>query len=69
MKPYWNTLVVAGIDDGEPFLGTTDKLGVAFTEESIATGYGAYIALVCCRHVFYFEIPHAVLQAFDARCA
>lgn len=45
MNPLWNTLLVAGIQDGEPFLACTDKLGVAFAEDSIATGYGAYIAL------------------------
>ena len=46
MNPLWNTLLVAGIQDGTPYLGLTDKLGVAFAEDSIATGYGAYIALV-----------------------
>jgi hypothetical protein len=47
MNPLWNTLLVAGLQDGTPFLGLTDKLGVAFAEDAIATGYGAYIALVC----------------------
>jgi hypothetical protein len=46
MNPLWNSLVIGGLQDGQPFLGCTDKLGVAFTEDAIATGYGAYIALV-----------------------
>lgn len=31
--------------DGEPFLGSVDKLGTAFTDNVICTGYGAHIAL------------------------
>ncbi|EDQ85595.1 uncharacterized protein MONBRDRAFT_11719 [Monosiga brevicollis MX1] len=50
MNPLWNSFVVAGVQDGEPFLGTTDKVGVAFTEDTIATGYGAYIALPLLRN-------------------
>ena len=46
MNPLWNTLLVAGVQAGEPFLGYVDKIGVAFTENLIATGFGAYIALV-----------------------
>lgn len=33
------------LQDGEPFLGTVDKLGTAFTDKVICTGYGAHIAL------------------------
>lgn len=47
MNPLWNTVVVAGMGDGDqgPFLGYVDKIGVAYTDSTIATGYGAYIAL------------------------
>lgn len=31
--------------DGEPFLGSVDKLGTAYTDKIICTGYGAHIAL------------------------
>jgi 20S proteasome subunit beta 7 len=44
MNPLWNTVVVGGLQDGQPFLGYVDKLGVAYEAESIASGYGAYIA-------------------------
>ncbi|EGD74908.1 proteasome subunit beta type [Salpingoeca rosetta] len=45
MNPLWNTVLVAGMQDGEPYLGYTDKLGVAYQESTLACGYGAYIAL------------------------
>lgn len=43
--PFWNNFVVAGIQDGVPFLGTMDKLGTAYEDKAICTGYGAHLAL------------------------
>lgn len=43
--PLWNTFLVAGLEDGEPYLGCVDKIGTAFSDTKIATGYGAHIAL------------------------
>jgi len=43
-NPIWNTLAVGGYNDGKPFLGYVDKIGSAYEENSLATGYGAYIA-------------------------
>lgn len=46
MNPLWNTLVVGGMGaGGRPFLGFVDKVGVAYTDPVVATGYGSYIAL------------------------
>ncbi|CAG2054757.1 unnamed protein product [Timema podura] len=45
LDPFWNNFIVGGIQDDETFLGTVDKLGTAFLDDHIATGYGAYIAL------------------------
>ncbi|CAN7942050.1 unnamed protein product, partial [Ixodes pacificus] len=42
--PLWNTYLVAGLQDGVPFLGQVDMLGTAFQSDTLATGYGAYIA-------------------------
>lgn len=42
--PLWCSWLVAGMEEGKPFLGSVDKLGTAFTDDAIATGYGAYIA-------------------------
>lgn len=41
--PFWNNFVVGGIQDGTPFLGTVDKLGTAYEDKIICTGYGAHI--------------------------
>ncbi|PSN47440.1 Proteasome subunit beta type-4 [Blattella germanica] len=43
--PLWNNFIVGGLQDGEPFLGTVDKLGTAYLDRHIATGFGAYLAL------------------------
>ena len=39
-NPLWNSHLVAGPD----FLGYVDLLGTTYQADSIATGYGAYIA-------------------------
>ncbi|XP_026316670.1 proteasome subunit beta type-4 [Hyposmocoma kahamanoa] len=44
MDPLWNNYIVAGVQDGEPFLGAVDKLGTAYEDATIATGLGAYMA-------------------------
>ena len=33
------------MEDGEPYLGCVDKIGTAYRDSKIATGYGAYLAL------------------------
>eukprot|EP00041_Stephanoeca_diplocostata_P012935 m.218416 g.218416 ORF g.218416 m.218416 type:complete len:260 (-) comp19154_c0_seq1:883-1662(-) len=46
MNPLWNTLVVGGFSTkGDAYLGYVDKIGVAYQDTTIATGYGAHIAL------------------------
>ncbi|KAJ8679944.1 hypothetical protein QAD02_015731 [Eretmocerus hayati] len=42
--PLWNNFIIGGIEDDKLFLGSVDKLGTAFTDPVIATGYGAYMA-------------------------
>lgn len=45
MKPLWNVLLVGGVEaDGKAFLGYVDKIGVAYQDDTISTGYGAHIA-------------------------
>ncbi|KPJ10977.1 Proteasome subunit beta type-4 [Papilio machaon] len=51
MDPLWSNYVVAGIQDGEPFLGAVDKLGTAYEDAAIATGMGAYMATPLLRDV------------------
>ncbi|KAI0340995.1 proteasome endopeptidase complex beta subunit [Trametopsis cervina] len=51
MNPLWNSLLVGGIKDGKPFLSYVDLLGTTYSSPSIATGYGAYIAIPLLRNV------------------
>ena len=45
MKPLWNAHIVAGVSPKDGlFLGYVDVHGVAYKGDSVATGYGAYIA-------------------------
>lgn len=45
MKPLWNAHVVAGVSQKDGlFLGYVDVRGVAYKGDSVATGYGSYIA-------------------------
>lgn len=41
--PLWNSIVVGGIEKGEPFLGFVSMIGVHFTDDHIATGYGNHL--------------------------
>lgn len=45
MNPLWNSLLVGGFKDGKSFLGYVDLLGTTYSASTLATGYGAYIAL------------------------
>lgn len=42
--PLWNALVIGGYQDGKSFLGYVNLKGTTYQADSIATGYGAYIA-------------------------
>jgi hypothetical protein len=53
-NPLWNNMVVAGMEGSEPYLGFVDKIGVAYTERTIASGYGGHIALVRHGHCWLF---------------
>ncbi|KAI0739573.1 proteasome endopeptidase complex beta subunit [Daedaleopsis nitida] len=45
INPLWNSILVGGFRDGKRFLGYVDLLGTTYSAPSIATGYGAYIAI------------------------
>lgn len=46
MNPYWNSLVVGGVDKttDEVFLACTDKIGTPFLADYVATGFGLHLA-------------------------
>lgn len=43
-NPLWNILVVAGYTPEKPFLGYIDKIGSAYVDDNITTGYGSHMA-------------------------
>lgn len=46
VNPLWNHILVAGLDgDGRPFLSSVDLLGTTFSSPTLATGFGAHLAL------------------------
>ena len=70
MDPLWNTLVVGGFANGEAYLGCVDKVGVAFTDATIGTGYGAHIALPLMRSAYEAkpDMDEAEARAVLERC-
>eukprot|EP00884_Botryococcus_braunii_P014367 jgi/Botrbrau1/22931/Bobra.0030s0009.1 len=42
--PLWNSIVVGGLVDGKPFLGTVGMLGTHYSDEHVATGFGNQLA-------------------------
>lgn len=68
MDPLWNAVVVGGFDElGKPFLGYVDLLGVTYQSPTMATGFGAHLAVPLLR----LAIPNAgdedTLSEADAR--
>lgn len=49
--PLWTSWIVGGVQEGRPFLGSVDKLGTAYLDKAIASGYGAYIAVPLLRQL------------------
>nr|CDS28520.1 proteasome (prosome macropain) subunit beta type [Hymenolepis microstoma] len=50
--PFWNSYIVGGVmKDGTPYLGYANMIGVAFKEDTIATGFGAHLATPILRKV------------------
>ena len=44
MDPLWNQIVIAGFKDGKSYLGLTDARGTSYVDDTIATGYGSFLA-------------------------
>lgn len=67
MNPLWNSCIVAGLDDkDEVFLKYVDLLGVTYSSPSIATGFGAYLAVPLLRQVVDKESDVENLNEQDA---
>eukprot|EP00525_Craspedostauros_australis_P010910 CAMPEP_0198119088 /NCGR_PEP_ID=MMETSP1442-20131203/24275_1 /TAXON_ID= /ORGANISM="Craspedostauros australis, Strain CCMP3328" /LENGTH=249 /DNA_ID=CAMNT_0043777481 /DNA_START=184 /DNA_END=933 /DNA_ORIENTATION=- len=77
MNPFWNTLIVAGLQPTEgsadshqtkAFLGTVDKLGTAIEEPLVATGFGAYLALPLLREQWRPDLEEGEARALLEDC-
>lgn len=68
--PWWNTVVVGGYHGGQAFLGYVDKIGVAFTDNHVASGYGAHIAMPLMRSAYEAnpEMSEAEALAVVRKC-
>ncbi len=68
VNPLWAALLVGGVNkDGTSFLGFVDKIGVAYTGNVMATGFGSYIAMVClCVNVMTYVpmVSHVFREAY-----
>jgi len=48
--PLWNVILVAGMQDGEPYLGFVNLQGTAFSDDIMATGMGTDLCLPVMRN-------------------
>ena len=71
MDPLWNDVLVAGMggEDGtEPFLGSVDKIGTAYTDDTLATGFGSYLALPIMRERWRPDLEEGEARALLEDC-
>mmetsp|Transcript_20042 Transcript_20042/g.34489 ORF Transcript_20042/g.34489 Transcript_20042/m.34489 type:complete len:270 (+) Transcript_20042:114-923(+) len=75
MNPLWNDVVVAGFkqeEDGSlsdtPFLGVVDKIGTAYEDDILATGFGGYIALPLMREKYRPDMEEGEARALLEDC-
>lgn len=67
-NPLWNTLVIAGKKKGKTFLGTVDLIGTAYTDDFIATGFGAHFALPLLRKSWRADMTEAEARTLLQDC-
>ncbi|KAJ8600983.1 hypothetical protein CTAYLR_006330 [Chrysophaeum taylorii] len=66
--PLWNSLVVGGFKDGQPFLGCVDLRGTAFEDDVVATGFGAHLALPVMRNKWRPDLEEGEARALLEDC-
>jgi len=67
-NPLWNDLVVGGRKDGKSFLGSVDKIGTAYEEEFVATGFGSYLAIPIIRDRWHADMDEGEARALLEDC-
>ena len=65
--PLWNSLVIGGVQDGNPFLGTVGMIGTNYKDVTVATGFGNHLArpILRERHKPDMEEKDALLLLHD----
>lgn len=63
MDPLWNSIVIVGFRDGASYLGTSDLYGTMYTENFVATGLGAHMALPLIRKGWREDMSEAEARA------
>lgn len=58
-NPLYNSLVIAGFDNGESVLGYVDLIGTTFSDNYMSTGYGSHIALPLLRRDWREDMTEA----------
>lgn len=70
LDPLWNAAIVAGIDSkGKPFLAHNDLYGIQFQSPTLATGFGAHLAIPILRKLVDSEEDVKKVTKEDARKA
>jgi len=74
MNPLWNDLIVAGFSQnsdgstGDSFLGSVDKIGTAFTDDVLATGFGSYLGIPLLREKYRPDLEEGEARALLEDC-
>ncbi|XP_047313439.1 proteasome subunit beta type-4-like [Impatiens glandulifera] len=43
-NPLWNSLILGGVKNGNKYLGTVSMIGVQYSDDHVATGFGNHLA-------------------------
>eukprot|EP00815_Leptocylindrus_aporus_P004973 CAMPEP_0116055918 /NCGR_PEP_ID=MMETSP0322-20121206/3701_1 /TAXON_ID=163516 /ORGANISM="Leptocylindrus danicus var. apora, Strain B651" /LENGTH=235 /DNA_ID=CAMNT_0003539629 /DNA_START=172 /DNA_END=879 /DNA_ORIENTATION=+ len=70
MNPLWNDVLVGGYDkdDSKAFLGVVDKIGTAYEDDFVATGFGAYLAMPILREKWRADLEEGEARAILEDC-
>lgn len=68
MNPLWNAIIVGGFNaDKTPFLKYVDLLGVQYQSSTIATGFGAHLAIPLLRNLIPSDDKYVDITEEQAR--
>jgi len=69
MNPLWNDILVAGYsEETGAFLGFVDKIGTAFEDNVLATGFGSYLCLPILREKWRPDMEEGEARALLEDC-